>query len=142
MARSTRVRQYGSITVLYMEVEPSQVMRRITESCAFGVGASVAKLVDATPIDVPPPGLSRTAARLFVTGRQEATVDGCLACHRIGTEGNDGPGPPLNGLAERLSPAQIARALRYPAAPMPSYRRVPAQKFWALVAFLANLRRR
>jgi hypothetical protein len=65
---------------------------------------------------------------------------GCLACHRLGHEGNDGPGPDLSGIGARLPSAGIAEALRNPAAPMPSFARIPAAGFAALVAFLAAQR--
>ena len=56
-----------------------------------------------------------------------------LACHKIGENGNDGPGPHLTKIGERLPKEAIARTLRNPTAPMPSYADLPPKKFNALV---------
>ncbi len=85
----------------------------------------------------PPAGLSPGARRQFQSGQSVAAQSGCLACHRIGSDGNHGPGPDLSMVGARLSPGAIARVLRDPAAPMPSYRSLPPGKLAALVTFLA-----
>jgi menaquinol-cytochrome c reductase cytochrome b/c subunit len=64
---------------------------------------------------------------------------GCLACHKIGENGNDGPGPPLTEIGERLPRQAIARTLVNPTAPMPSFRDLPPEKFNNLVEFLSRL---
>ena len=63
----------------------------------------------------------------------------CLACHRIGSEGNPGPGPDLSRVGSRLSRAQIEHALIAARAPMPSFNRLPPAKLKALVTFLTKL---
>jgi ubiquinol-cytochrome c reductase cytochrome b subunit/menaquinol-cytochrome c reductase cytochrome b/c subunit len=89
------------------------------------------------PVDVPGdvkarPGLEQ--------GRRAFLDSGCLGCHRLGVQGNAGPGPDLSRIGSRLDRGQLARILRDPPAPMPSYflleRRNPAA-FRALVDFLA-----
>lgn len=65
---------------------------------------------------------------------------GCLACHRIGEAGNDGPGPNLTHVGSKLSRREINGAIRDPTAPMPSFRRLPKDKLTAVVAFLSQLR--
>ena len=64
---------------------------------------------------------------------------GCLACHKIGENGNDGPGPHLTDIGDKLPKAAIRQTLENPTAPMPSYRDLPEEKKAALVDFLAQL---
>jgi menaquinol-cytochrome c reductase cytochrome b/c subunit len=73
-------------------------------------------------------------------GQQVANQSGCGACHKFGDAGNDGPGPDLTKIGDQLPSAAIARTLRSPTAPMPSYRDLPPKKFDALVEYLAALR--
>jgi ubiquinol-cytochrome c reductase cytochrome b subunit/menaquinol-cytochrome c reductase cytochrome b/c subunit len=65
---------------------------------------------------------------------------GCLACHRLGENGNAGPGPDLTHIGSKRSAAAIERAIINPTAPMPSFRNLPKPKLRALVTFLALLR--
>jgi menaquinol-cytochrome c reductase cytochrome b/c subunit len=88
----------------------------------------------------PPPGLSPAARREFLIGRAVAAQSGCGACHMIAGQGRAGPGPDLSAIGRRLPAGAIARELRAPSGPMPSYRRLPVRDFGALVAFLAGLR--
>jgi hypothetical protein len=78
--------------------------------------------------------------RAVEAGRVELARSGCLACHRIGDNGNRGPGPNLTHVGSKLSAQEIARALVNPRPPMPSFRDLPAQKFEDIVRFLAALR--
>ena len=63
---------------------------------------------------------------------------GCLACHKIGDNGNAGPGPNLTHIGARLPRAAIARTLVNPTAPMPSFKNLPPEKFTAIVNFLSQ----
>jgi menaquinol-cytochrome c reductase cytochrome b/c subunit len=76
----------------------------------------------------------------YEAGKLVAAQSGCLACHKIGENGNDGPGPHLTDIGSKLYPAAIERTLDNPTAPMPSFRNLPADKKKALVAFLAQLK--
>lgn len=89
-------------------------------------------------INLPAPASADEA--VFDRGRKVATQSGCLACHRIGEDGNDGPGPDLTRVGVRLSAQQLESALVDPVAPMPSFRQLPADQREALVAFLGELR--
>jgi quinol-cytochrome oxidoreductase complex cytochrome b subunit len=75
----------------------------------------------------------------YEAGKLVAAQSGCLACHKIGENGNDGPGPNLSEIGSRLPAAAIRRTLDNPTAPMPSFRNLPENKKAALVAFLAQL---
>jgi menaquinol-cytochrome c reductase cytochrome b/c subunit len=73
-------------------------------------------------------------------GKLVAAQSGCLACHKIGENGNGGPGPNLSDIADKLPKAAIRRTLDNPTAPMPSFRGLDPVKKTALVNFLAQLR--
>jgi menaquinol-cytochrome c reductase cytochrome b/c subunit len=79
-------------------------------------------------------------AKQYEAGKLVAAQSGCLACHKIGENGNDGPGPELTHIGDTLYPAAIQRTLENPTAPMPSYKNLPAEKKQALVAFLSQLK--
>ncbi len=73
-------------------------------------------------------------------GKVVAAQSGCLACHKIGENGNDGPGPHLTDIGNTLPRAAILRTLENPTAPMPSYAGLEEEKKAALVDFLASLK--
>jgi menaquinol-cytochrome c reductase cytochrome b/c subunit len=74
-------------------------------------------------------------------GKLIAAQSGCLACHKFGHNGNDGPGPELSEIGERLKAGAIRRTLENPTAPMPSYAAMDEEKKTALVDFLASLKK-
>jgi quinol---cytochrome c reductase cytochrome c subunit, bacillus type len=76
----------------------------------------------------------------FEAGKRVVVQTGCLACHKLGDNGNDGPGPQLTHIGARLPAGGIERTLINPEAPMPSFKNLPPEKFKAIVAFLAQLR--
>jgi ubiquinol-cytochrome c reductase cytochrome b subunit/menaquinol-cytochrome c reductase cytochrome b/c subunit len=76
----------------------------------------------------------------YEAGRKVVAQTGCLACHKIGENGNAGPGPDLTHIAARLPRQGIARTLVNPTAPMPSFKNLPAKKFTAIVNFLSQLK--
>ena len=75
----------------------------------------------------------------YERGKNLVAANGCLGCHRIGENGNAGPGPQLTHIASRLPRQAIARTLINPPAPKPSFKDLPPQKFNALVGFLSQL---
>src|SRR5256885_12928917 len=97
-----------------------------------------------TAIQIPPPPnvvqQGATAVAQFNAGKEVAAQSGCLACHKIGESGNDGPGPPLTNIAARLPRQANARTLINPTAPMSSFKTLPPEKFNALIDFLGSLR--
>ena len=76
----------------------------------------------------------------YEAGKLVAAQSGCLACHKIGENGNDGPGPHLTDIGDTLPKAAILRTLENPTAPMPSYSGLPEEKKAALVDFLSQLK--
>jgi ubiquinol-cytochrome c reductase cytochrome b subunit/menaquinol-cytochrome c reductase cytochrome b/c subunit len=87
----------------------------------------------------PPSSLSAQQAAVFRAGEDVVGQSGCLACHVIGDNGNNGPGPVLTHIANTVPAAQIASTLRNPTPPMPSFKDLPPQKFNNLVQFLSDL---
>jgi ubiquinol-cytochrome c reductase cytochrome b subunit/menaquinol-cytochrome c reductase cytochrome b/c subunit len=87
----------------------------------------------------PPSSLSPAQAAVFRAGADVVGESGCLACHVIGSNGNNGPGPVLTHIAATVPAQQIASTLRNPTPPMPSFKDLPPQKFNYLVQFLSDL---
>jgi menaquinol-cytochrome c reductase cytochrome b/c subunit len=90
----------------------------------------------------PPANLTTAQIQTFNAGKLVVGQSGCLACHVIGDNGNNGPGPPLTKIGDKLRPAAIASTLINPTAPMPSFKQLSQQspeKFNNLVNFLAEL---
>jgi menaquinol-cytochrome c reductase cytochrome b/c subunit len=76
----------------------------------------------------------------YKAGAEVVAGSGCLACHKIGENGNSGPGPELTEIGRKLPRAAIARSLEVGPGIMPSYADLPPDKFDELTAFLASLR--
>lgn len=90
----------------------------------------------------PPSSLSAAQAATYRAGEEVVGQSGCLACHVIGANGNNGPGPNLTHIGTLLRPQAIASTLRNPTAPMPSFAglaKQSPQKFNNLVNFLSLL---
>jgi menaquinol-cytochrome c reductase cytochrome b/c subunit len=91
----------------------------------------------------PPPAVTQAGGQTLAeynAGKAVVAQTGCEACHKIGDNGNAGPGPDLTHIASRLPRQGIARTLVNPTAPMPSFKNLPPQKFKAVVAFLSLLK--
>jgi len=75
-------------------------------------------------------------------GKEITASAGCLACHKIGENGNT-LGPNLTDVGDRLGPAAIARTLVNPTPPMPPYlefRQESPEQFDKLVEYVASLK--
>jgi menaquinol-cytochrome c reductase cytochrome b/c subunit len=89
-----------------------------------------------------PSGLSAQERTAWYTGETVVGESGCLGCHEIGDNGNNGPGPPLTKIGDLLRPGAIESTLKNPTAPMPSFSGLAQnspQKFKNLVTFLSLL---
>jgi menaquinol-cytochrome c reductase cytochrome b/c subunit len=97
-----------------------------------------------TVIELPTPAAIKQAGgntlAEFEAGRLVVAQSGCLACHKIGDNGNSGPGPELTHIGSRLPRLGIARTLVNPTAPMPSFKNLPPKKFDAAIFFLSELK--
>jgi len=127
------------------ERRPIATITGITVICAMAyLTYSGANVGAPTSIEMPTPTAVKQAGgkvlaqyeegRLVVAGR------GCLGCHKIGDNGNAGPGPDLTHIAARIPRQAIARTLVNPTAPMPSYKNLPPKEFEAIVDFLSQLK--
>jgi menaquinol-cytochrome c reductase cytochrome b/c subunit len=92
----------------------------------------------ATPASVRQAGGQALAE--YEAGKKVVAQSGCLACHKLGDNGNAGPGPDLTHIASRIPRQAIARTLVNPTAPMPSFKNLPPKKFTAIVNFLSQLK--
>jgi len=137
-------------TLPFIDRGPERRPERRPVATAFGIFVIVAMAYltylganagSPTRIDLKAPSTVTGAQRqTFDQGKLVAAQSGCLACHKIGDNGNDGPGPQLTKIGSRLPKEAIARTLQNPTAPMPSFRNLPPQKFNALVDFLSQLK--
>jgi quinol---cytochrome c reductase cytochrome c subunit, bacillus type len=100
-----------------------------------------------TQIDEPTPARIKAMGpemlAKYEKGKQVVAQSGCLACHKIGENGNSGPGPPLTEIGSRLPYQAIARTLVNPTAPMPSFaglEKTSPDKFDALVTYVSQLK--
>jgi len=87
----------------------------------------------------PPSQIDLKTSAALEPGREVVAQSGCLACHRLGDNGNNGPGPELTHIGARLPQNAIARSLEVGPSIMPSYSGLSPQKFQALTAYIASL---
>jgi menaquinol-cytochrome c reductase cytochrome b/c subunit len=114
-----------------------------TIACIAFLTYSGASTGSPNQVTLPPPaGLTRSQQATFTAGEVVVGESGCLGCHIIGDNGNNGPGPPLTHIGEILRPGAIASTLQNPTAPMPSFKGLATttpKKFEDLVKFLSML---
>jgi menaquinol-cytochrome c reductase cytochrome b/c subunit len=90
-----------------------------------------------------PTQIDLKVAAQYDPGKKVMAASGCLGCHRVGDNGNSGPGPELTEIGKRLPRQAIKRTLENPTSPMPSYLKLEQQnpkEFNNLVNFLASLK--
>lgn len=75
------------------------------------------------------------------TGRLLVAQSGCGGCHKIGPNGNDGPGPQMTNIGDRLKADAIRQTLINPTAPMPSFKDMGPENLKKMADFLATLKR-
>jgi mono/diheme cytochrome c family protein len=86
-----------------------------------------------------PNEVDKSVPEAVTPGKEVFAQSGCGACHKIGENGNNGPGPQLTEIGRRLPREAIARSLQVGPGIMPSYANLPPKKFDDLTAFLASL---
>jgi ubiquinol-cytochrome c reductase cytochrome b subunit/menaquinol-cytochrome c reductase cytochrome b/c subunit len=105
--------------------------------------AAIAYLTILGAIAGSPTEIDMKVAPQYEKGKEAVASSGCLGCHKIGENGNAGPGPPLTQIGARLGKQAIARTLVNPTPPMPPFSALqkddPA-KFNELVDFLSSLK--
>jgi hypothetical protein len=86
-----------------------------------------------------PNSIEYEVAAEYEEGKLIVAQSGCLACHKIGHNGNDGPGPDLTDIGSVLPKAALLRTLDNPTPPMPSFAGMPEEQKTAMVDFLSQL---
>jgi menaquinol-cytochrome c reductase cytochrome b/c subunit len=75
----------------------------------------------------------------YEVGKEVVAQSGCLACHKLGENGNNGPGPELTEIGARIPRAAIIRSLQIGPGIMPAYGDLPPDKQTAVAEFLGSL---
>lgn len=86
-----------------------------------------------------PTEIDMKVSQELTPGKEVAAQSGCLACHKLGENGNDGPGPELTQIGRTLPREAIIRSLQVGPGIMPSYQSLPPKKLDDLANFLASL---
>jgi quinol-cytochrome oxidoreductase complex cytochrome b subunit len=86
----------------------------------------------------PPTEIDLKVAPRYEAGKEVAAGSGCLACHKIGENGNSS-GPELTHIASRIPRAAIIRSVEIGPGIMPSFRDLPPKKLNELADFLSSL---
>src|SRR5687767_15737236 len=86
-----------------------------------------------------PNEIDMEVAAEYEPGKLVTAQSGCLACHKIGENGNDGPGPELTDIASRLPREAIYRSLQIGPGIMPSYADASPRELNEAADFLATL---
>ncbi len=75
----------------------------------------------------------------YKKAKEVIASSGCLACHRLGEDGNPGPGPELTHIGARIPRAAIIRSVEIGPNIMPSFRELPKKKLNEIADFLSSL---
>jgi menaquinol-cytochrome c reductase cytochrome b/c subunit len=86
-----------------------------------------------------PGEIDMQVAKRYEPGKEVVAQSGCLACHKLGENGNNGPGPELTHIAQKIPRAAIVRSVEIGPGVMPSYRDLPPKKLNQLADFLSSL---
>ena len=86
-----------------------------------------------------PNEIALAVAPQYKAGKEVAAQSGCGACHLIGENGNNGPGPELTHIGARIPRAAILRSLEIGPGIMPSFKDLGRKKLNDLANFLASL---
>ena len=87
--------------------------------------ASMAYLTLKGAIAGPPSQIDMKVAAQYEPGKLVVAQSGCLACHKLGDNGNAGPGPDLTHIGARIPRNAILRSLEAGPGIMPSFQDLP-----------------
>jgi menaquinol-cytochrome c reductase cytochrome b/c subunit len=88
----------------------------------------------------PPSEIEMTVAPQYEAGKEVVAQSGCLACHKIGDNGNGTLGPDLTHVGARIPRNAILRSLRAGPSIMPSFQGLGQKKLNEVADFLASLK--
>jgi ubiquinol-cytochrome c reductase cytochrome b subunit/menaquinol-cytochrome c reductase cytochrome b/c subunit len=123
--------------------ERNPLRRPIATLAGITVIAAMAYLTIEGAVAGSPTEIEMGGAAGLAPGKDVAASSGCLGCHKIGDNGNAGPGPDLTKIGASRPRQAIARTLINPTPPMPTYSKLRQQnpkQFDQLVDFLASLK--
>ena len=125
----------------FIDRNPERRPERRPVATAFGVMTIIAMafLTFLGATAGAPSEVDLQVAPRFEAGKEVVAQSGCLACHKLGENGNDGPGPELTDIGAKLPAQAIRRSLINPSGIMPPYGDLPPEKLNSLVDFLASL---
>jgi quinol-cytochrome oxidoreductase complex cytochrome b subunit len=125
----------------FIDRNPERRPERRPVATAFGVMTIIAMafLTFLGATAGAPTEVDLQVAPRFEAGKEVVAQSGCLACHKLGDNGNDGPGPELTDIGAKLPAQAIRRSLINPSGIMPPYGDLPPEKLNSLVDFLASL---
>jgi menaquinol-cytochrome c reductase cytochrome b/c subunit len=87
----------------------------------------------------PPSEIDMQVPPQYEAGKEVVAQTGCLACHRLGENGNPGPGPELTDIGARIPRNAILRSLLAGPGIMPSFQDLGKKKLNEVADFLASL---
>ena len=87
----------------------------------------------------PPSEIDMKVPPQYEPGKEVVAQTGCLACHRLGDNGNAGPGPELTNIGARIPRNAILRSLVAGPGIMPSFGNLGKKKLNEVADFLASL---
>ncbi len=76
----------------------------------------------------------------YEAGKEVVAQSACLACHKLGDNGNAGPGPDLTHIGARIPRAAILRSLQAGPSIMPSFTNLGQKKLNQVADFLSYLK--
>jgi ubiquinol-cytochrome c reductase cytochrome b subunit/menaquinol-cytochrome c reductase cytochrome b/c subunit len=101
----------------------------IAQAIPGGKGKAAAAAVGITPAEF----------KTLKGGKEVVAQSGCLACHKLGENGNAGPGPTLTHIGARIPRNGILRSLRAGPGIMPAFNDLPPRKLKTIADYLASL---
>jgi menaquinol-cytochrome c reductase cytochrome b/c subunit len=75
----------------------------------------------------------------YEAGKEIVAQSGCLACHKLGTNGNNGPGPELTHIGARIPRTAIIRSVQIGPGGMPEFRDFTPKQLSEIGDFLSSL---
>jgi quinol---cytochrome c reductase cytochrome c subunit, bacillus type len=87
-----------------------------------------------------PTEISMDVPAQYEPGKEVVAQTLCLACHKLGENGNTGPGPDLTEIGARIPRAAILRSLEAGPGIMPAFTAMPVKKRIEVADFLASLK--
>ena len=87
----------------------------------------------------PPSEIDLQVPPQYEPGKEVVAQTYCLSCHRLGDNGNSGPGPELTNIGARIPRNAILRSLVAGPGIMPSFQDLGKKKLNQVADFLASL---